>query len=277
MAKTDVATAKDESKLPAYLQDQSFDREDDGFGLEDVAVPQIKLLQGISPEVEAFDHAKSGHFWHTGLDMSLGDTFRFCIADRRKKYLLSAPLADGQGILARADDAKTWDRTGSWQVKMKGRKEPVTWTIDDLDVDKSGLSKWGTSVPDDSDSPPAATQFYDYLVWLPDHPELGMSVLSLARSKIKSAKKGLNDKIKMHLENGRPMQALIFEGKSTDETGDEGPYKGVKFALGGFQQDESVFNMLREHRGALARLRIKDEAGEDDGYNAEEDDGKGNF
>lgn len=275
---TEVATTKpqDSSQLPAYLRNYGNVANDDNFDSSDVVLPRIKLLQGISGEVETFDDAKAGRFWHTGLDMNLGESFRFVVADRRKKYLLSAPIEDGQGVLARADDAKTWDRTGSWQVKLKGVKQPVTWEIKDLSVAKSGLTEWGTYNPDDEDSPPAATLFYDYLVLLPDYPDLGPAVLSLARSQIKTAKKGLNDKIQLHKTNGRPMQAVMFEAKSREDVSDGQSFKNYTFSGAGFVQDEALFKMALELQGALANAKIADEA---DTGAAEKttDDGEGGY
>lgn len=276
--KTDITTTdKGQSDLPAYLQEFTGNVNEDNFDLDDVAIPRVKLLQGLSKEVETFDAARSGNFWHTGLDIDLGPEIQFIVADRRKKYLLAAPLADGQGILARADDAKTWNTLGKWEVKVKGVKQPVTWEITNLDVDKSGLTDWGTSVTGDEDSPPAATLFYDYLIYLPDHPDMGMAVLSLARSQIKPARKGLNDKIKMHGDNGRPMQSLIFKAKSIEESGDEGPYKNFSFQSGGYVTDKALFDQMREHRGALSNLKIKDEADTDQKDPESNDDGSGNF
>lgn len=271
----------DEKKndLPAYLQDQQFDTQDDNFDSSDVVLPRIKLLQGISPEVEQYEHAKIGCFWHSGMDVNLGDEIEFVAADRRKKYLLSAPLEDGQGVLARADDAKTWDQTGEWQVKLKGVKKPVTWAIADLDVAKSGLANWGTSNPEDEDSGPAATLFYDYLVFLPEHLDLGPAIISLSRSSVKKAKKGLNDKIEMQKNNGRPMQALKFKATSVSESSASGDFKNWQFTSAGFNTDENLFNMAREHIGSLKTVRIADEADTDDGSAAggTVDDGKGNF
>ena len=277
MAKNEVAKAVDESQLPAYLQKHGDVVNEDNFDSSDVMIPRVKLLQGLSGEIETFDEAKSGQFWHTGLDVSFGDKFRFVVADRRKKYLLSAPVEDGQGVLARADDAETWDRTGRWNVKLKGVKQPVTWEITDLDVKKSGLTVWGTMNPEDEDSPPAATLFYDYLVLLPDYPEYGPCVLSLARSQIKPAKKGLNDKISLQKSNGCPMQSLIFEATSKVDNSDSGDFKNYVFRSAGFVQDETLFDRALELRGALANLKIKDEAETGEEEKAPADDGKGEF
>ncbi len=271
-----VADSKD-AGLPAYLQGQNFKKEDN-FDSSDIVIPRIKLLQGISPEMTQFDSAKIGEFWHTGMDINLGGTIKFVIADRRKKFLLSAPLEDGQGVLARADDAKTWDKTGKWQVKLKGIKQPVEWEIKDRDVLASGLTKFGSSNPADEDSQPAATLFYDYLVFLPERLDLGPAVISLARASIKKAKKGLNDKIDLHATNGRPMQALVFQASSVDESSDSGGFKNWQFTQAGFNMDEALFNVAREHVGALGRVRIADEA--DSGAEPNSgaaDDGTGKF
>lgn len=277
MAKNEVATIEENGDLPAYLQQRGKVVNEDNFDSSDVLIPRVKLLQGLSSEVETYDEAKSGNFWHTGLDISLGEKFRFVVADRRKKYLLSVPIEDGQGVLARADDAKTWDRIGSWQVKIKGVKQPVTWEITDPDLAKSGLANWGTYNPADEDSPPAATLFYDYLILLPDYPDLGPAVLSLARSQIKTARKGLNDKIQLHGTNGRPMQALVFEASSRVDSSDGQEFKNFVFRSAGFNHDETLFEQALELRGALANLKIKDEADTGDAERSPADDGEGNF
>jgi len=278
MTKALVPVVATKDDLPAYLQGKDYKPSSDNFDSSDVVVPRIKLLLGISPEITTFDSAKIGEFWHSGMDLNLGPTVRFVVADRRKKYLLSAPLEDGQGVLARADDAMTWDRVGKWSVKQKGVKTPVFWEIADLDLEKSGLAKWGTYNPEDDQSGPAATLFYDYLVFMPDHLDLGPAVISLARAAIKKAKKGLNDKISLHSNNGRPVQSLVFEASSVDENSDSGGFKNWQFMSAGFNMDEALFNMAREHVGALANLKVQDEAVMDDAAKSTTaDDGTGKF
>jgi hypothetical protein len=275
--KKDVAVVPPKTdQLPAYLQGEKV-LSKDNFDASDVVLPRIKLLQGISPEITAHDSAKAGEFWHSGMDISLGSSINFVIADRRKKYLLSAPLEDGQGVLARADDAMTWDRLGKWQVKIKGVKTPVTWEIASLDLAESGLAKWGTFNPDDEDSPPAATMFYDYLVFMPDHLDLGPSIISLARSSIRSAKKGLNDKISLHQNNGRPMQAVMFNAQSFDDSADGQAFKNWRFTGAGFVHNEALYRMAKEHAGALANIKIADEADTGVADNKPSDTGEGSY
>lgn len=259
MTETKELAKSDGGGKPQYLLDLEAEaaakgraaQQQDNFDQSDVALPRIKLLQATSKEIEAFDTAKAGHFWHTGLDISLGETLDFVVASRNKKYLLVAPLEDGQGILARADHFTTWDRLGKWSVKKKGHKDPLIWEITDKNVVKSGLDQWGTSIADDENSPPAATLFYDYLIFLPDRMDLGPAIFTATRSSISRAKKGLNDKIKLHGDNGRPMQSIVFRATVTKETGDEGDYKNVRFSQNGFAE-EAVFKAAWEHRAALA-------------------------
>ena len=231
------------SEVPAYLSTVAPDAEDN-FGSEDIVVPVIKLLQGVSPQITEFPEATVGDFWHTGLDISLGQSFSFVVCARRKKYLLIAPMGDKQGILARADDAMNWDAVGEWEVNID-KRTTVTWTIKDKKVSKSGLTEWGTSFPGDPNSPPAATLFYEYLVLLPEHLEVGPCILSLARSQIVPAKKGLNTKISMHHAMGRPLQSIVFIAHSVPRLNTDGQeFRNFTFASAGFAEEELYHNAL---------------------------------
>lgn len=231
----------------------------DNFDASDVTIPRIKLLQGLSKECETFDTAKAGRFWHTGMDLNLGEKVEFVVCARKKKLLLVAPMEDGQGVLARAEDCKTWDRLGSWEVKFKDHKGKVGWEINDVDVGKSGLDQWGTSIPGEDQSPPAATLFYDYLVLLPDNLDLGPAVISLARSQIKKAKRGLNDKIQLHLNSGRPMQAVVFSATPVNDMNSSNQeFKNWSFTGAGFTSKE-VFERAQELESMLGDFRVRDE------------------
>jgi len=233
-------------------------RGDDNFDRSDVAIPRIKLLQGLSPECESFDSAKPGQFWHTGADLSVGNSVRFIPITRRKKLLLTTPIDDKRGVLARSEDMVHWSPPeGEFEVKLKGMKKPVTWTLKPT-VAESGLDQWGSSNPEDPDSPPAATLFYEYLVILPDHMELGPVVMSLTRSNIAKAKRGLNDKIEMHKARGRPMQCLVFIAESVTEEGAEGPFKNWMFKADGFAP-KALYDEALSLAEALSGFKVRDE------------------
>lgn len=262
MAKAAVPATRDTSEqLPDYLRKGVAVDNKDNFTAADFVIPRVKLLQGISKEVETFEAAKAGIFWHTGLDMPLGDNFRFVVCSRNRKMLLVAPIEDGQGVLARSEDCAKWDKVGKWEVKVKGQKKPQLWEIDTLNVAESSVAKWGSKINGDEDSPPAATLFYDYLVLLPDYPELGPTLISLARSQIKVAKKGLNDKIELHKSAGRPMQSVLFQTKAVDDSSDGQNFKNWAFTGAGFAP-EPLFLKAADLKDVLANgYKTTDEAG----------------
>ena len=260
MAKKEVAPRAD--AVPDYLRTAQVDAKDN-FDASDVAVPQLQVLNGTSEVCTLHESAQPGMLWHSGADIPLGEAVEFVVVARRKKYLLLAPMEDGRGVLARSDDARKWDRTGTWDVRMKmGTKlETVKWAIEDNDVEKSSVINWGSSNPDDPDSPPAATMFYDYLVLLPEHLELGPVVLSVARSGIKYARKGLNDKIAFHRNAGRPMQGLKFMCRAKQDTNEAGQEYYVPFFSSAGFADEDTYKSATEMAETMADFRVKDEVG----------------
>ena len=252
VAKTTGGAVSNEA--PDYLKDER------GSGLKgldasDFVVPRVKLLQGTSPELTANENAKQRNFWVTVVDVPLGPEFEFMPLSNKKHYLLIPPLVKGNDkvVFARAEDAKTWvPGEGEWEVYLKGQKNPVTWKITDPDVRKSGLANYGTSDPDNPDSKPAATLFYDFLVIIKGHEELGPVLLSLARTQ---AKRGKDLQGKIELRN-KPMQSQVFKAVPTDENSDEGPYFNVQFQMSGwatfeeYQRNLAIAERFKEYRAA---------------------------
>lgn len=248
---------------PSYLQQMEgrLIAPTDNFDQNDVVIPRIKLLQGLSKECEDFNEAKAGLFWHTGFDRVIGADFDFVVCSRRKRYLLVAPLDDGQGILARADDFVNWNTLGEWKVKLDKGRKIVDWSIGDLNVVQSGLDQWGTFDPDDPKSPPAATLFYDYLVVMPAFMDLGPAVLSLTRSQIRKARRGLNDKIQLHQGAGRPMQAIVFSARSVgDRNKNNQDFKNWHFTGNGFAE-QTLYNRASDLKNAFGNYVVSDEEG----------------
>lgn len=233
-----------------------------GLVASDYIVPRIKLLAGLSDEVtNGVPGAEAGKFWLTVLDQPLGDELDFVVISNRVRVLLTAPRDDGQGILARADDGKTWDKLGSFQVKIKNIRAPVTWEIKDLDVGKSGLLNFGTEIPGDPQSHPAATKFYDFLVYLPRYDLI--AVMSLARSQSKKAKQLISkiEATRVHM-NGLNLRAKIIS--DTDGTN---AFHNYAFSLEGYT-DEPTFNTVQAYGRQFSTFKM-DETGLD-GEGAEE-------
>lgn len=254
---TGVTTTGGESNLPAYLQGK--ERTGPalaGLDSTDLILPRIKLLQQISPECEAFDSAKAGLFWHNVLGEAIGPTFDFIVCSFRKKYLLMAPLGDPRKILARAEDGVHWNPPqGEFTVKLKKVKDPQTYKMAPT-VRESGLAEFGSSVKGDNDSPPAAVLIYEYLVYLPDRPDISPIIMSLARSAAKRGK-DLNSKITFR---NQELQAMRFTANVTEEKGDEGDYKNYAFVSNGFATEQEYLR-CKEIASEFGDYKVADEEG----------------
>lgn len=278
-AKTGELVTVGPGGVPDYLRDYKGGSGLEGLDSNDIIIPRIKLLQGLSPELETFEEAKLGEFWLNVIDFSIGSSFDFTPILNRKRYMLMPPLVDGQkGVFARADDGKTWrPASGEWSVKLKGVRNPVTWKITDADVRKSGLAEFGTENPEDPDSHPAATLFYDFLVLVHDVPEIQTPVLmSMARS---SAKKGKDLQGKIMFGNAH-MNARRFRATSFDDNNGDNKFKNWQFQASGFVP-EDVFlqaqGLNEEFRGKNFRGAEDEEVESDAVGGGVVDDGKGNF
>lgn len=208
----------------------------------DVELPRIIMLQGTHDQVNTFDEANAGEFWHSIADIPLGKTLRIVPIMIKKSVKLWAPDASG-GLLAVSDDMVTWSRGGDMRhtVKIKNVKEPQIWDTG-TGVHESGLLEWGSSIKDDPESPPAATLCYDVLCAMPDFPELGYAVFTISRTGLKTGKKFLG---KLKIANA-PNFGLIFELGSTQAGEGQQSYFEPTFRSAGFVTDEESFNQYRE-------------------------------
>lgn len=235
-SKNAVAKIDANANLPTYLAAGKGTKLQH-LDMQDFVVPRIKLLQGLSEEVKNYENAIAGEFWMTVADQPLGKDLEFVVCANTKRYLLLAPMADGQGVLARADDCKNWTPPeGEFSIKIKNVKNPVKWTLAPT-VAESGLAEFGSSNPGDPDSPPAATLFYDYLVYLPDYPKLSPAMLSLARSQAKKAK-DLNGKLELA---NVAIQSMKVQARVVDDKSDDGDFYNYAFSRSGWAEEE-VFN-----------------------------------
>lgn len=267
----------DLNNLPEHM------REDIGKGTEnlrqsDLEVPRIKLMQGLSKELQEHDDLRIGHFLHTSVAQSLGDRFLATPLYLDIRYILWRPLEDGGGILARADDGVHWkpaNREFTVKLDKKDGGHRVTWTTAET-VAASGLDQWGTMNPNDEDSPPAATLMYNYLLGFPDRPDLPPAVLSLQRTSIRPARK-FNTKLKTIRA---PMFGLVVEFTSIDDHNPAGQdFKNVAMRVAGQINDTNLYEQYKEvnRQFTEAGLNIKDlesAQGEAVGTDDREDDEK---
>lgn len=179
------------NNLPDYLKGGESSGIEN-FGREDFKIPEIKLLQGLSPELTAHSGtAKLGEYFHTGLMKSLGPVFTSVVCVARKRIVLWRPKSDqGGGILAMSNDGTNWDMGANkeFSVMLKGAKKPVVWATKD-NVMASGLLNFGTSNPEDENSPPAAMAYYEYIHYLPEYEDASPVVQRIKSTGLDNARK----------------------------------------------------------------------------------------
>lgn len=207
---------------------------------EDFKTPRIVLLQGLSPQLEVYEGvAKKDQFFHTGMNINLGREFSFVPVIVSKRVILWKPRLDGGGILAMSMDGKTWTSGGNTEFEIKLGKQKVKWHTKES-VLASGLTRFGSSDPDDPRSQPAASIVYEYLVYLPDHPELSPCVLGLSKTGVTNAKQ-FNTSLYMQARQGRPTYALMARCFTEEEANEKGKWTVPAFELQGFVPDKAMF------------------------------------
>jgi hypothetical protein len=242
----------------------------ENIGQNDIETPRLKLLQAVSPELEVFDDAKAGEYWHSISEISLGKSVRIVPLYIDMRAILWRPRWDGGGILARADDGINWSpSSGEFDIhpSKDDKKRTVRWVLKPTVAD-SRLLEWGTHDPNDPNSAPAATRMYNMAVALPDHPDLGLAVVTLQRSAIKVARKFLG---KLKLMSMPSFGCYFNMGTARDQNPAGEVYQNYAFTAAGFVQDEDEFNSYKGLYESFKRmgLNVKDlESVQDEGYEA---------
>lgn len=188
-----LVVADQNSGLPDYLDTTKLPATTglEALGKEDFKVTRLKLLHPTNPEVRAFPQkALPSEFWHTGANVSVGASFFATPIIVNKRVILFAPRDAGndKSILAISKNGLNWDvgANTEHEVKLKTKKK-VLWKVG-KDVKSSGLLDFGSGDPEDSQSAPAATLFYEYLLYLRDFPDLSPVVFSCYKTGIQNAK-----------------------------------------------------------------------------------------
>jgi hypothetical protein len=229
----DVAKARND--VPAHLQGYA-KAKIGNVDSTDRIIPRIKLMQAISPELQDFEEAKAGQFWHTIAQQNLGPTIKAIPILIQKSYVLWAPRNDDRGILARAMDGVHWDPADAeFRVKPKGSPTEVTYRTAKT-VAESGLAEFGTSIPGDNNSAPAASLTYNMMWYLPDYPELSPSIIINTRSSIKPMQQLLS-KI-----DSKPVPHFcqVYDIGSIQQKGAEGPYFNFIYTGSGFADEHNA-------------------------------------
>lgn len=251
MAKTATVPARPANKPPVVKSNAlpDFMRGDVGRGTEnmspeDIDTPRLKLIQGLSSELEQYNKLRPGHFFHTAAEHIFTEPFRAVTLYYDRRFILWNPRDNGGGILARADDGIHWSPPNSeFEVKLNkvdgGHK--VVWKTAPTVVE-SGLADWGTMNPNDPSSPPAATRMLNFLLAFPDFPDLMPAVFTFQRSGIRVGRKFLA-KIKTVRA---PLYGMVWQIGSLDETNTNGQtYKGIQVSGAGLVQDKDQYELYK--------------------------------
>lgn len=223
------------SMLPAHLQGGK-KASMGNIDQNDLIIPRVKLLQATSPEVEAFVErgAKIGQFWHTLSESVLGNVVPVIPIVLKKELVLWAPRGDDRGILARSSDCINWDagfQNLEFEVKVKGVAKPVKYRTMG-NVAESGLAEFGSLIPDDPKSRPAASLTYRFMFYFPNTDDVAIVINT--RGSVKPAKM-LISKIE-----SKPVDhyGQLYDMGTTDEKSDEGPYKGYSYTSAGYADEK---------------------------------------
>lgn len=224
------------------------------MGSEDLETPRLLLLQPTSPQVEEYEDARAGQFWHNMLNKPIGKEFYGVLSyvDKRAILWRPRPPVDSGGILARSDDLKTWNPSNvSFDVKLKSGKIVTYHT--GRSVPGSRLLEWGTQDPEDPNSQPAASLMYNAVINFHDMEGIPPAVFSFQRSSIKVGKKLLGN-LKM---SGVPLFGIVlkFSSKLVDDNGQR--YYIPQVEQVGFVNSKDQFEQYKALYDAIKKSGLK--------------------
>lgn len=237
--------------VPDYLRDYQGPTGSENIDTKDVNIPRLKLGQGLTPEVKD-KLVEDGDFFHSITKEVLAPVGKSLIVipvAYVKEYILWNDINAGGGIFARANRVVmpngeikyAWDKPGqTFETKVKG-VVAVKWKTGQY-IEDDGLGEFGSAIPGDKDSQPAATAHFNYIVAL---PERGYEILaaSLSRTATKTAK-DWNQMLKM---GSTPMFARQFNLFAKPDQNDQGQ-KFFNYGVTpcGFLQDADAFYALKK-------------------------------
>lgn len=244
MARTSVAKQEDTRAVVPQFMRESAGKGTEDWSSTDYEMPRIKLIQGISPELQTYDGLKAGDFFHTIAEIGLGSELTVVPIHFSKRFVLwrPRPPIDQGGILARADDSVHWvPADAEFKVKIDKKGTEVIWRTART-VAESRLANWGTYDPSDPNSQPAATESHVVVVALPDYPELSPVALFMQRASIGTVRR-LRGKLKI---SGAPIYGTKFLMSSILETSSAGQFNNYTFTAAGFVEDQDQYETYEQ-------------------------------
>lgn len=197
MADQELEQKKDQQLAAMKMDAKDQEAMYGGLEQEDVTIPRIVILQGLSPEVTE-GRGKPGEFFIKGLERNLGKgPLEIVILMRNKSRIRWQDLTLGGGILCRSIDSKI------------GVGDPGG------DCNICPLSEW-TGV-----GKPSCDLYQNLIVTLRQDEDWFPMAISGNRTKLK-ALKNLNSLLMIEQTKGRPLFSKSYMLESVDKTSSKG-------------------------------------------------------
>lgn len=212
------------------------------FDADDLLIPNLKILQGLSPEVQ--ENARkyiSGELYHSMLDECLGKSTPIAYLAHVKTLELWAPRDSDMGLLARSVDGVHWDKPHTAFTVRTKSGATVVWNTK-ATVQESGLDEFGSSDPANHQSAPAASLTYRIALHLFDYPE-GSPVMYIgSRTQIRPIKEFMT---RLAMTRGDRF-ALKFDMQVKTQTSGPNSYYVPSFKPMPAVTDPDILAMLKE-------------------------------
>lgn len=262
MAKNEVATKKldmNELAAPDFMKKYG-NVGTESIDASSVETPRLVLMQALSPEVEKHG-AKQGSFWHSVLELDLGASLKMVPIYAEKTAVLWRPRTEGGGILARQVGNRWEPSNTKFEVTQGGRA--IIWDTKGS-VAESRLLDWGSSIPGDPRSLPAATLTVNIVFVLPERPDASPVIMSFSKTAIKPANK-LLAQLKL---SGKPSFGMQFVLSSEKTSNNKGSFFMPKFTMYGLTSEEEceryfdLYRIFANKRHPIGAVETDDDGDE---------------
>jgi hypothetical protein len=238
----------------------------ESIAASEVETPRLVLMQALSPEVEKHG-AKQGAYWHSVLELDLGSTLKVVPIYVEKTAVLWRPRSEGGGILAR-QVGNVWEPSNTkFEVTQAGRT--VIWDTKGS-VAESRLLEWGSSIPGDPRSLPAATLTINFVFMLPERLDASPVIMSFSKTAIKPANKLLSA-LKL---SGRPSFGMRFVMSSDKVSNPKGSFFMPKFTMDGLTSEAECDEYFKLYKVFANKERAIGAVDADDEGNDVESEGR---
>ncbi len=181
-------------------------------GIQDMEIPALKLLQGLSPEVKENHALRAGRWYHTILERDLGPIVQKAVIEVVHRSVDLWSPKDVRGVesklLARSADGVNWDRPNQIFPVLLANGLKVEWNTRS-NVGASGLLNWGSSNPNDPNSTPAANLVYTLILRIIEPEGIGAPCIYIPSKMARKAVMRLNSRIDARMAKTPPLKQLF--------------------------------------------------------------------